>query len=111
MPVRGSGVAESEGVDLNVDEHLLLVLAEECAEVSQRITKALRFGLQEVQPEQAMTNEQRICYELNDLLASIELLKQRGLLQLYPNGDMVELKKLKIRKYMNYAREQGTLTE
>jgi hypothetical protein len=96
---------------MNIDEHLLLVLAEECAEVQQRITKALRFGLQEVQPEQDMTNEQRISYELNDLLASVELLKQRGLLELYPNGDMVELKKLKVRKYMNYAREQGTLSD
>jgi hypothetical protein len=35
---------------MNPTEHLLSCLAEECAEVAQRASKSLRFGLSEVQP-------------------------------------------------------------
>ena len=33
------------------EEHLLVVAMEECDEVSQRIAKALRFGLEQVQQD------------------------------------------------------------
>lgn len=94
---------------MKIDEHLLVVLGEECAEVAQRVSKALRFGLQETQREQTLTNEQRIVYELNDLIAVVELLRQRDLLSGFLDGTAIEEKKLKIRRYMEYAREQGTL--
>lgn len=41
-------------------EHLLSILAEECCEVGQRVSKALRFGLDEVQPGQDLSNAERI---------------------------------------------------
>ena len=44
---------------------LLDCLAEECAEVIQRVCKAQRFGLREVQPGQEMTNADRILYEFD----------------------------------------------
>ena len=50
-------------------EHLLTCLAEECTEVGQRVTKALRFGLAEVQAGQTLTNRQRIAEEYRDLVA------------------------------------------
>jgi len=31
-----------------LQEHLLIILAEECSEVAQRASKALRFGLREI---------------------------------------------------------------
>jgi len=34
------------------EREVLTILMEECAEVIQRASKALRFGLDEVQPEQ-----------------------------------------------------------
>ena len=55
-------------------EHLLTILAEECAEVAQRVSKAVRFGLAEVQPGQEKTNAQRIMDEMNDLCAVYLLL-------------------------------------
>lgn len=55
-------------------EHLLGILAEECAEVAIRASKAQRFGLGEVQPGQRLTNCERITYELNDLLAAADML-------------------------------------
>jgi len=42
--------------NLNRAEYLLSVLAEECCEVAQRATKAQRFGLREIQPDQPFNN-------------------------------------------------------
>lgn len=63
-----------------LDRELLVVMAEEANEVGQRVCKALRFGMQEVQPGQNLTNAQRIAVELGDLLAVFDRLQARGLL-------------------------------
>jgi len=94
---------------MNTRDHLLLILAEECAEVAQRITKALRFGLDEIQPEQELTNEQRLGVELCDLLAMMEMLQSLGVLTAYPDRALIEEKKLKVAKYMNYSSTLGLL--
>lgn len=59
---------------------LLVILSEEASEVAQRVCKALRFGLQEIQPGQNLTNAQRIAEEIGDLLAVFDRLHARGLL-------------------------------
>lgn len=46
---------------------LLTILIEECAEVQQRATKALRFGLDEIQPGQPFTNAERLAREIGDV--------------------------------------------
>jgi len=86
---------------MTLDEHLLTCLAEECSEVVQRITKALRFGLDEVQPGQEFTNSQRIGQELIDVAAVLELCNRR---KLVPNVRLTHedltRKELKIVKHM-----------
>lgn len=94
---------------LNNEEHLLICLAEECAEVQHRITKILRFGLHEVQPGQPLDNEQRLIYELRDMFGVLELLHENGIPVMRGNWDMVLEKKAKVLKFMAYAQEQGTL--
>ena len=45
-------------------ENLLIIAAEECAEIQQEIAKALRFGLQNHHPEKPeLTNEKRMLAE------------------------------------------------
>lgn len=90
------------------DEHLLSCLAEECSEVAQRVSKALRFGLNEIQPGQPLTNAQRLSIELTDLYAVREMLLDQGLI---PELDPVAIteKKAKVKKFMEYARELGTI--
>jgi hypothetical protein len=103
---------ESEGV-VNSTEHLLTCLAEECAEVAQRVSKALRFGLPEVQPGQEFTNEERIRHEIWDLYGVVELLEEVGVLEqrsFVVTEQAIQAKKEKIRKFMAYARERGTLS-
>jgi len=60
---------------MNRNEHLLVILAEECAEIAKETSKAIRFGMDEVMPGQALNNRQRILRELNDLWAVVEMLK------------------------------------
>lgn len=94
---------------MNEQEHLLTIVAEECCEIAQRATKALRFGIDEVQPGQNLPNAERIMVEFDDLLAAIYMLQARALL---PNSvnRRIHDKQQKIEKYFAYSREQGTLT-
>jgi len=94
---------------MNLQEHLLTCLAEECVETAQRITKALRFGLHEVQPGQALSNLDRIGLEHGDFLAVKQLLSEQGI-EIRANLDHIAEKKLKVLKFAQYAREQGVLT-
>lgn len=45
----------------------------------QRATKLLRFGVEEVQPGQAMTNKQRLSPEIGDLIVMIEVAVEAGI--------------------------------
>lgn len=49
------------------ERELLIVLIEECSEVQKRATKAMRFGLDEIQPGQDLTNRQRLSREVGDV--------------------------------------------
>lgn len=56
------------------------VLIEECAEVTQRATKLLRFGVEEVQPGQPHSNAYRLGLEVGDLLESVDMATRAGLI-------------------------------
>lgn len=94
-----------------IQEHLLIILMEECSEVAQRASKALRFGLREVQKDQYLTNAERIIYEFSDLYAVMRMLHQQGLLPQVTNSDMIDAKTRKLHEFLEYSRECGTLTE
>jgi NTP pyrophosphatase (non-canonical NTP hydrolase) len=53
---------------------ILLILQEECAEVSQAISKCFRFGPDQIKPGKDRTNIDMLQEELGDLLAMIDLL-------------------------------------
>ncbi len=91
-------------------EHLLVCLSEECDEIGQRVSKALRFGLSEIQPGQELNNAQRIEEEIADLEGVIEMLRQRGVLsRASDHDDRVATKIGKVIRFMGYARKQGTI--
>jgi len=56
-------------------EYLLTCLMEECAEVTHRASKALRFGLQEVGPGSKKSNFTRLEDELSDVIEIARMLK------------------------------------
>jgi len=83
-----------------VERELLTILAEECCEVGQRVSKALRFGIWEVQPEQKLTNAERIEIELGDLIAVMKRLCDMDIL-CNDEIEFAEIKKYKkLEKYM-----------
>ena len=89
-------------------EHLLTILGEECAEVAQRASKALRFTLQDVQPGQSLSNADRIMLEYADLCAVIDMLCDEGLLEI--GGDfaaLVAAKKQQVEHYLKYSAVLG----
>lgn len=86
--------------------HLILSTSEGGS--AQRATKALRFGLDEIQKGQDLTNAERITYEFNDILATMELVKDECDVEIR-DDHMCALKKLKLAKYLKYSEELGTL--
>lgn len=99
---------------MTIEEHLLVTLAEEAAELQKVVAKALRFGLDDTWRDAEYTDSPRILIlkELNDLMAVAEMLAQKDTLP-WPlmDGDLIEAKKLKVRKFFSYSREQGRLSE
>ena len=64
-------------MDENVKE-ILLIMQEECAEVTQAISKCFRFGLDNHKPGKPKTNREHLEEELGDLVAMITLLEMNG---------------------------------
>jgi len=98
---------------MNRKEHLLSCLAEECCEVGQRVSKALRFGLAEVQTGQPLNNAERIAEELRDLWSVALMLSDEGYLglaDLWPTAEQTRTKRQKIEKFMAISRDQGVLS-
>lgn len=96
---------------MNRQEHLLAILAEECAEVAQRASKALRFGLGEVQPGQELTNAERIEGELTDLFSVVLMLVDEGHLVLKDRRGAEVAKRAKVEKFLQLSEQLGTLTK
>lgn len=86
---------------MSTQQYLLTCLAEECAEVAQRATKAIRFGMDEVQPGQQLTNFDRLQHELNDLMAVADLLG------LSPQLPAMLAKVERVWKYYEYSQAKG----
>jgi len=100
---------------MNRQEHLLTILGEECSELHQEISKALRFGINE-RRDLSTSNLERMQKEFNDLLAMIEmvndeLIKDKSPKILYLNRTLTEAKIEKVEKYLLYSKECGTLNE
>jgi hypothetical protein len=99
---------------MNRTEHIATTAAEECNEVAQRISKALRFGWQEVQPGQPLNNGERIVQEFHDLFTMLDWLMREGMiderLSLVPNPEIARAKREKVEKFMAISRDQGALS-
>lgn len=102
---------------MNRKEHLLTIAAEECNEVAQRISKALRFSLEEIQPGQDLSNAWRILQEFTDLYTVMLMLHEEGYLPHCSSGHpLVNMawacsKRDKIEKFLKHSQENGTLTD
>jgi len=97
---------------MNVEEHHLIMLMEECAEAAQRASKQLRFGRDEVQPGQDMPNHRRLRDEILDVLAVVGRLQEENLIDTITHSDVMEhrrAKQAKVDRMMALSRAQGRL--
>lgn len=96
---------------MTTKEYLMICLIEEGGEVIQRVSKALRFGFQEIQKGQPLDNTQRIVYELHDLMIILELLDKELKCDPILALHYAEKKKEKIKKYLAYSKELGIVKD
>lgn len=94
-------------------EHILNHLSEECVEISHRVSKALRFGLEEKQKGQELTNAERIEEEIADLFGIINILEDEKILKRLQDytwlKTRLDAKKEKVLRYLEYSKSLGTL--
>lgn len=96
---------------LTKEQYLQICAMEEAAEVTQRLSKALRFGLDEVQPGQSLNNRQRLEGEIIDLVAVLMKLEEADAINLQrpEHQEALDDKLDKITKYMAYSQHNGIL--
>ena len=78
---------------------ILLILQEECAEVTQAISKIFRFGIDGSHNEK--TNRERLTEEVGDLHCMIELMVESGLINRRDLLNASGLKRHKLIKWSN----------
>ena len=62
----------------NSEKQILLICQEECAEVTQAISKVFRFGMDGL--HNGRTNHQRLTEEVGDLLCMIDLMIESNMI-------------------------------
>ena len=92
---------------MNRQEHLLIKLIEECAEVQKAAAKALEFGLENKNPDTRLSNAKEIAHELDDVMAIVQMLRP-GFTWII-DYDAIAMKKAKVERYMQQAIACGTL--
>jgi hypothetical protein len=98
------------------EEHLLVIIAEECSEIAKNATKALRFGLDDCEPGQPDNNATRMLLELTDLLAVFEMMEVNDVMcaaydEVTENRrGLMDAKIAKVERFFEYSRQKGLLT-
>jgi len=82
-------------------KEILLITQEECAEVTQAISKIFRFGLEATHPDRTETNREHFAEELGDLLAMTDLLLKYNIVPLDQVIKAKEAKREKLKKWSN----------
>ena len=81
---------------------ILLILQEECAEVTQAVSKCFRLGQDQMKPNKPMTNIQMLEEELGDLLAMVELITDNNVGITIEGLDIAKKNKFKkLKKWSN----------
>lgn len=99
---------------MNLEQYLLIKLIEEAAEIQQRATKMLRFGINEIQPGQEKENVERLFDELIDFTIVVDKLSRHPsfVLDVKDNfSDSRAKKEARFEEYLNYSKKMGLVVE
>ena len=86
---------------------LLLKLNEECTEIAKVCSKAMQFGLLNIDPETQKSNKTLLIEELNDFNGIVKLLNDNYGLGYEPNECAMSNKAVKIEKYRELSIKLG----
>ncbi len=87
---------------MTIRENLLLVTAEECAEVSAVISKMMRFGADNHHPESLETNEHKLMVEYYKLVTMMEMLIGAGIVHDLPGEEVTNIRANKMANVLKY---------
>ena len=93
------------------ENEILLITQEECAEVTQAISKCYRFGLDNFKPGKPKTNRQHLAEELGDLQAMIDLCVVGGLISKEELDTASNNKIAKLKVWSNIFKEENNETQ
>jgi hypothetical protein len=105
---------------VNKQQFLLIKLAEECAEVSQRALKQIQFGKDERQKDHApvagiqaesKSNSERLRDEILDFSVMVHLLQKESEITAWTNREFREAKKKKLEKLQKFLDLSASLGE
>ena len=83
----------------DAQKEIMLIAQEECAEVTQAISKVFRFGIDG--EHKNLTNRQRLTEELGDLHCMIELMVESGIISRKELFNASGVKREKLLKWSN----------
>lgn len=93
---------------LDNQRQIMLIAQEECAEVTQAISKVFRFGIDA--EHNGRTNRDRLTEETGDLFCMIELMVETGLIDRNEMLNAASNKREKLLKWSTiFAKEQAVL--
>lgn len=81
------------------EKEILLITQEECAEVTQAISKVFRFGFDSV--HKGINNRQHLEEEIGDLMCMIDLLIDNGIVS---EAAVLTAKDEKLNKLLNWSK-------
>jgi hypothetical protein len=90
-------------------EYALLKLSEESSEVAQMCSKCTQFTLHEVKIGETLHNAGRLHAEIDDFLASVQVLNDLGL-NYVPNAKAQVAKMHKMYKFLKFSEKLGTIS-
>jgi len=95
---------------MNETQLLLIHLLEELSEAQKEITKALRFGLDDINPKTHETNAEAIVRELFDIQILLDELYSKNILEKENQTErQKQRKQKKNKKWMKYSHLRGVL--
>lgn len=85
-------------------KEILLIAQEECAEVTQAISKVFRFGMDAIHVD--ASNQERLTEEVGDLLCMIELMVESGMIKRSEMLNAAGNKRKKLIQWSNIFNEE-----
>ena len=85
----------------SVDQEILDITQEECAEVIQAISKIRRFGYLSKHPDSTQTNRQHLEEEIGDLMCMVDLMRESGMIDWAEVIEHSDNKREKLKKWSN----------